>query len=135
MLQNGQITAGSTAMSLSITGGSAITLTKVSGSGNSNEFVVSTDTDTRTRRRIKATTSKATANNGMASGFTLDKGTLELISPKTLANGKMDYPKITVTYNTSVENTAAEKTELRRLLAQMALDSDFDDFWNIQSNQ
>lgn len=134
MITNGQITAGSTAMSLSITGGSAITWTPVSGV-NPVEYVVSADTDSRTRRRLKTMMTDAKPSASMPSGYTMNKGQMELILPKTLANGKMEYAKYTLIKNSSVENTTAEITEHRRLLAQLVLDSDFDDFFNLNSGK
>lgn len=132
-IQSGQITAGSTAMSLSITGGSAVTLTSIGGTGKSQELVIATDTDSRVRRRVKVSAVDSKPVASMPSGFTMNKGSIEFISPKVLANGKTEYPKISVIKNISVENTASEITELRRILAQLALDPDFDDFWNLNS--
>lgn len=134
-VRNGQVTAGSTAMSLSITGGSAITLVPVKSSSSDVELVVSTDTDSRTRRRVKVSTVDSKPAPSMPSGYTMNKGTVDIIIPKVLSNGKTEYAKFTVIKQTSVENTSAEITEARRLLAQVALDSDFDDFWNLNSNQ
>lgn len=134
-IRNGQITAGSTAMSLTITGGSAITLVPTSAGANSVELAVSSDSDVRTRRRVKVQTVDAKPSASMPSGYTMSKGTLDLIIPKTLANGKTEYAKYTVVKNSSVENTIDEITEHRRLLAQLVLASVSDEFWNLNSNQ
>lgn len=135
MLTNSQITAGSTAMSLSITGGAAVTFTPTNVKSNGRDLVVSSDADMRSRRKLSVSTNDARPAASAASGYTMIQGTLDFVVPKTLANGKVDYPKIQLKKYFSVENTAAEITEFRRVLAQIALDSDFDDFWNLNSNQ
>lgn len=134
-VRSGQITADSTAMSLSITGGSTITLVPVNSGPKNVELVVSTDTDSRTRRRFKVSTNDSKPAASMPSGYTMNKATVDILSPITLANGKVEYSKVSITKQTSVENTAAQITELRRLAAQVCLDSDFDDLWVLNSNQ
>lgn len=132
-LSNGQLTIGSTAMSLTITGGTACTLTAISADAGSRELVFASDTVPATRRRLKVRTQEPRVNASMPSGFTMRKKNWALIVPVPLANGKIEYNKYSLSVDESVETTTTQMTDNRRLIAQLTLDADTDDFYLLNS--
>jgi len=135
MLTNGTLVVGSTAMSLSITGGTSNTLVPISSDGSGRELVFSGDTNAVTRKRLKIRSTSEKVNASMPSGYNMRKGELTLLVPQVLANGKVEYNRYRILRDESVEITVAQVAENRRLVAQLVLDADTDDFWSVNSNQ
>lgn len=135
MISNGAITVDSTAMTLSITAGTSNTLVPISSDGSGRELVFSGDTNAVTRKRLKVRTVEPKVNTSMPSGYNMRKGELTLLVPQVLANGKMEYNRYRILRDESVELTTNQALANKRLVAQLVLDSDFDDFWALNSNQ
>jgi hypothetical protein len=131
-LANAQITDGATTLSLTITGGSAISFTDLgSPSVGKKTLMVASDTDERTRRYLDVTVKSPTIDATKPNGFTQSRKTVRLRKPKTLANGKVAVNTIEITVATDVETTQTDYQNLIQDGAQLIMDADFLNLWKL----
>lgn len=113
------------------TGGTGLTVkTSTNPQGTSVKAYVAEDTDLRTRRSMEFSVSEPKPNSASPNGFTLARNSVYVKVPFTLDNGEVTTHTIQIKMARDAEATQAEILELRKLGAQILIDSDLDDFYN-----
>lgn len=115
------------------TGGTALTFTLISQSANGVSIAVAADTDSRTRRRIETSLTVPRVSAAAPNGYTQARNELKFKKPKLLANGKFTTNEIIIQLRSDPETTQVEIQELLDVGAQALTDSDFSNFWKLQS--
>lgn len=112
-------------------GGSAITFSASSNpQGNSIRAYVNEDLDLLTRRTVEFSVSEPKPNTASPSGHTLARNSVFVRVPFTLDNGLVTTHTIQIKMARDAEATSAEILELRKLGAQLLIDSELDDYFN-----
>lgn len=85
------------------------------------------------RTEIQFSTKEPKVSANSPGGYTQARSTARLLKPKTLASGRRTVNSARLELSVDPETTAAEIESLLVLIAQLAKDSDFADFWKKQS--
>lgn len=125
-LANATLVTGAT---ISVTGGSTMTLAP-SGKEvpEGIELIDVNAADYRTRTSVTCR-SKTPAYNSGTQQYSKGRNFVTVIQPKILADLSTVFPTARIELDFHPEQTAAERLEMRKLLAQTLVDSDFETFW------
>lgn len=116
------------------TGGTARTIKFLGNIANGiKAFIDDSPTSSALRKVLYASTRAAVPSAESASGFTAEKCKLEIQVPFEDADGNVIVDKVMVEVWTSVKSSAAQRTLLRGLIANIGSDADFDDFFALGS--
>lgn len=129
-LKNGSVMTGATG--ITVVAGSALALTTGPNQvQNGIQVIAAADTDYRIRRNA---TFKVKTPTLSADGiYSKDKLSATYVAPKILASGKTVFNLVRVEREIHPESTAAEKSELLLIGAQLLNDSDYTSFWSAGS--
>lgn len=129
-LKNGSVMTGATG--ITVVAGSALALTTGPNQvQNGIQVIAAADTDYRIRRNA---TFKVKTPTLSADGiYSKDKLSATYVAPKILASGKTVFNLVRVEREIHPESTAAEKSELLLIGAQLLNDSDYASFWSAGS--
>lgn len=119
--------------SITVTGGTSQTFLITKNTGSQLSLGCSTDTDSRLRKTIEAKTSISQPSARGANGYTQSRSSMDVVFPKSLANGVITKNAGGIYFRFDPETTAAEKLRYRQMLAQLLIDSDYSDFWDNQA--
>lgn len=98
------------------------------------QIVDSSNNNAVTRASLTCRTIKqATLNTATGTFDGKIKRQVQLVRPKILASGKVQFPLIRIEMEFSPENTDAEISALLNEGAQLCVDADFTSFWKIGS--
>lgn len=98
------------------------------------QVVDSSNTNAVTRASVTCRTIKqATLNTATGTFDGKVKRQVQLVRPKVLTTGKVQFPLIRIEMEFSPENTDAEISALLNEGAQLCVDADFTSFWKIGS--
>lgn len=112
-------------------GGSALTWAASSSSnGNSIKAYCEQDTNLLLRRNIEFSVTEPRPNSASVSGVTLARNAIYVKVPRTLASGDVTTETIQIKFARHAETLAADILEMRKLGAQLFIDSELDDFFN-----
>lgn len=129
-LSNATLIAGAT---ITTTGGTTLNFAPSSQISLDGIELINTDeADFRIRKRITCR-SKSPSYNSAANLWSKGKNFVTLIAPKILADLTVTFPTGRIELDYHPEMTAAERLEMRKLLAQSLLDTDFEKFWETGS--
>lgn len=99
---------------------------------NGVHLVDSGQTDYRIRRNLTFKV-KQPVYDPYRSGYSKDRKSISLVSPKILTDGTTAFNLIRIEREVHPETTAAEATDINRIAAQLLSDADFDSFWSVGS--
>lgn len=127
-IQNASIMDNATA--LAPTGGTAITLANSGPALNGvvNAYVTN-DSSMKTRRTLTFQVKKPKVNANSLGGYTQAYRKIEILFPRTLADGKVTYDAVKIEHRTDISATNAEINNQRYIGGQILGDSDFDAFY------
>jgi len=113
------------------TGGTTLQFASM-GSAASGKLTlyVPADTDLRVRRTMDLTAKQPAISTNAPNGYTQARAAAVFKLPKVLANGKITVGTARVELAYDVEFTTAEINQLKHVIAQAVLDSDFDAVWS-----
>jgi hypothetical protein len=112
-------------------GGSALTFSASSSSnGNSIKAYCNEDVNLVTRRNVEFSASEPRPNANSPSGFTLARNSIYVKVPFELANGEITTHTLQIKMARDAEALPANILEMRKLGAQLFIDSELDDFFN-----
>lgn len=126
-LNNASVLSGATYVAP--TGGSALAFESLGVRNNTNEIFATADTDLRTRRSIVCTVKDPKVSASAPNGYTQARRTATFKSPLSLDNGNVTVNTAKVEFAFDVETTEAELDEMKLILCQAIMDSDFDNFY------
>lgn len=123
-ITNAALAEGAT---ISVTGGTAKTFA-VSGAKISNglQIIDTSVTDVRTRPLVNLQAFPSTFDP--KTGWSVDKRVSKAVRPYVDASSIQRFPSIEIKQNLFADMTAAQRLELRKMAAQLLLDTDFDGF-------
>jgi hypothetical protein len=123
----GTIKEGATTVAAS--GGTDVTISTLGIQSNTNTCIFSTDLVNTVRRLLKASVSLSNANPSSPGGRTLQRNTMRLEFPKTLADGSVSVDYFEVRSGIHPESTSAEVESRLEQTAQMLLPAKTLTFW------
>lgn len=127
-IQNAVIKDNATA--LSPTGGTDITLVNAGPASNGVvSAYVSNDTSMKTRRTMSFQKKDPKANANSFGGYTQAYRKIEILFPRTLADGTVTYDAIKIEHRTDISATNAEINNQRFIGGQVLGDTDFDAYF------
>lgn len=129
-LSNATLTTGAT---ITVSSGSTLTFTPTSQQTlDGIELINIEETDSRLKKTIVCR-SKSPTYNSATNQYTKGKNFVVLKTPKILADLSTVFPTARIELDYHPEQTAAERLDVRKLLAQTLIDADFDNFWTTGS--
>lgn len=114
------------------TGGTATNLEKLSESDNVYVSVLDDSSEFLSQTTVTFRTASPKVNSGSPNGYTQQRCYATIKKPLLLDNGEYTVNKAEISFSVDHETTDAEKESLLVMLAQLAHDSDFSDFWKKQ---
>ena len=115
------------------TGGSALAFAGRGAQNGSHVLYESAATDARTQKSIVCSVKDAKVSAGAPNGYTQNRATLTYKEPLTLDNANITVNTMQCNLAVDVETTAAEMLEMKNLMCQFIMDTDFTEFWNNRS--
>lgn len=113
---------------ISVTGGTSITLAQDGRKITNGINLVDTSvSDFTTRPRIECV-SKLPGTDPVTGGLTKWNKSINIVHPKVLASGKLEYPSIKIIIKDHPEGTVSELAKLVEWAVQVLTDSDFASF-------
>jgi len=113
------------------TGGSAITFKTLNGvQGSRNALYCTADDDLRTRREIVATAKLPKPSVSAPGGSTQQRAEMLYKSPLTLANGNVTVNTGGVYLSVDPETDTAGIDEIKIIMVQMIMDTDFSELFS-----
>jgi len=132
-INNASINDGATAVSP--TGGTAKTLNTMGVQADQNVAYFAADTSMKTRRTAEFSKKASKANASSIGGFTQARNKVKLTFPRVKADGSLTADTLTMELARDIDATDAEVVNYLLIGAQVLGDTDFLDFWKIQSLQ
>lgn len=117
------------ATSVAATGGTDVTLTSLGVQGNKNTLTFSTDTSNLTRRLVEFSVKPYAESASAPGGYTQQRCTVLLKTPKVLANGNRTVNTVKVEVAYDPETTNAEIESMVETISQMVGTSAFLSFY------
>ena len=114
------------------TGGTA-TGVIVKDTGNPFICILDDSSEFINQTLVKFTTRDPTVDSSAPNGYTQKRSEVYVSKPLSLDNGNVTKNTLRITLSVDHESTAAEVQNLLVTGAQLLADSDFSDFWKIQS--
>lgn len=112
------------------TGGTTLQFASKGSSPGKNTLIVPTDTSMSLRRSINLSTVDPKVSINAPGGYTQARAYAQFNFPRTLSNGNVSTDTLRVEFATDRETSLANKQEMRQLVAQALVDSDFDEFFD-----
>lgn len=120
--------------SYSPTGGTARTIKALGQVLNGMKYYIDDSPGTTILRKLLyATTRAATPSSTATSGYTSEKRRIEVQLPFTNGAGEVEVDKVIIEHWVSVNSDATQRALGRGIVANLAVDADFDDLWNVGS--
>lgn len=118
-----------TAGTLSVTGGTSITLSNFGTVGSVLTLGNAAATDFRLRETVKFQVKEARPMASAPNGTSQSRATATISVPKLLANGKYTVNSISTTLAFDPESSDADKVKLMDIMAQLLFGADYVSFW------
>jgi hypothetical protein len=115
------------------TGGSALAFAGRGASGNTHILYDTSSTDARTQKTLVCTVKDPKVSAGAPNGYTQARSKILFKSPLELDNGNVTVNTGAAEFAVDVETTSAEFDELKLILCQAIMDTDFTEFWQNRS--
>lgn len=114
-------------------GGTSLAFTSQGVSNDKNKLIASADVDLRSQRSLEFSVKRPKPQVSAPNGYTQARVSGILKIPRILANGNISVDTVTVSLNTDVETTVAQKTEMCKLGAQMFVDAETQALMTLQN--
>lgn len=119
---------------VSTTGGTATSfITKDQGLPNKHILLLDDGSSLINQTEVICSINPPKVNAAAPSGYTHGRNKMILNVPFTTASGIVSIVKATIEIASDVEMTDAERLSNRVLLAQFLVDSDYTEYWDLQS--
>lgn len=129
-IKSSSILSGAT--SVSATGGSATTMID-KGTNGLTTVIMDDGAEFALQTKLEFSIQDPVVSSAAPNGFTQARSKCRLLKPLLLDNGNYTTNTGLVQFSWDPETTDAERKEIRYLVAQAIVDSDFDEFYNNQS--
>lgn len=129
-IKSASILSGATSVAAS--GGTATTMID-KGTTDKTTVILDDSSEFALQTKMEFSVVDPAVSSGAPNGYTQARAKARLLKPLLLDNGNYTTNTGQVQFSWDPETTAAERTEMRYLLAQAIVDSDYDEFYNNNS--
>ncbi len=112
------------------TGGVATSFVSLGQTTDSHKLFLDDSSSFILRKTLSVTSKAPTPSSGAPNGYTQQRNSVVFLQPKLLANGNYTKNSIRVEVSYDPEASAAERAELREMLAHLGSDADFDNLFD-----
>jgi len=115
------------------TGGTATSFKSLGNTINQHNLVLDDGSEFEARTLLEASVKTPKVSASAPNGYTQARNTMLLKVPLALDNGLVTVNTVKIEIASDIEMTDAERLSMRVLAAQLIHDSEFVDFWDLQS--